>query len=864
MADTNIVINISETGGEKVLKTIKDINSEGEKIGTTGPPALRSLAAASREAGDATDKVVRGHAGINREVLVLSHELALGNYKRFAASLIVLGEQTNALGRTFQLLAPLGVAGGVALAGVAAAAALVAFEMYRGYSQQQDYIKSLILTGNAAGQTMDSINNLAKTTAASSHLTIGAAKELNLALAQSGEVGPRLIGPLGEAFGALQKLTGETAEAAAKAAIKLAEDPVKATLELNKSLHFVTLAQFEQIRALEEAGHTEEAALVASKALAAHLAGPQAEALYHTGDLAKGVAQDFQNLIQWMQKLGQTASTGDRLAEINKQLLAIDEAGRKRASQTLGGNVFADANDKEKREKLLSEQGALNRDLLRQNEKAAADANKAQVESDAISASNRLHSLLKKAHFQENFNTELKKLKEDEAKIVADGGKVSPAEHDAAVAELKRQFGPRKTPTIRTNDNDVYRTALEEQRGFIEKEAGLYKERVLKLKDNLSLGTTTETDYIRDEAAAHITELFNDRAFVLAEEAIAVARAKASGNKQGLADKQRFKNELDKIDREIDAVQLKEVLDLNTYAKKLQAEYNTIELALNKSLSARQTAANRSRNKETMSSSDATTQSALEQNEDKYQALIAQTIEDMQKKGRTADEVAEAVRRLQDAEAKEANQITKIGDQRTTDREDWSRGWQGAFAQYQEDAANAAQQGRSVFQTASKGMEDALVSFVTTGKANFSDFAKSVIADLLRIAAKRAIAGIFDLVLGSIGGGTGAVQGYASAAGISGGRASGGDVQPGKSYVVGEKGPEVMTVGQQGGRVTTNHTSNGGDVNIGTFHIEVKGGETNDQTSAAVQKATLDAMTKIADGRIANAKRPGGLMYATA
>ena len=38
-----------------------------------------------------------------------------------------------------------------------------------------------------------------------------------------------------------------------------------------------------------------------------------------------------------------------------------------------------------------------------------------------------------------------------------------------------------------------------------------------------------------------------------------------------------------------------------------------------------------------------------------------------------------------------------------------------------------------------KGMEDALVNFVTTGKLNFADFARSIIADITRIAIRQAI-----------------------------------------------------------------------------------------------------------------------------
>jgi lambda family phage tail tape measure protein len=48
-----------------------------------------------------------------------------------------------------------------------------------------------------------------------------------------------------------------------------------------------------------------------------------------------------------------------------------------------------------------------------------------------------------------------------------------------------------------------------------------------------------------------------------------------------------------------------------------------------------------------------------------------------------------------------------------------------------------------------KGMEDAIVSFVTTGKASFKDFARSIIADMTRIYAKQLLLKIFGSALGS-------------------------------------------------------------------------------------------------------------------
>ena len=59
--------------------------------------------------------------------------------------------------------------------------------------------------------------------------------------------------------------------------------------------------------------------------------------------------------------------------------------------------------------------------------------------------------------------------------------------------------------------------------------------------------------------------------------------------------------------------------------------------------------------------------------------------------------------------------------------------------QFAKSAFDITKQVEQSFVNAFKGMEDALVKFVTTGKLNFSDLARSIIADLTRIAVRAFI-----------------------------------------------------------------------------------------------------------------------------
>lgn len=130
---------------------------------------------------------------------------------------------------------------------------------------------------------------------------------------------------------------------------------------------------------------------------------------------------------------------------------------------------------------------------------------------------------------------------------------------------------------------------------------------------------------------------------------------------------------------------------------------------------------------------------------------------------------------------------------------DVTSGFQRGFMNLGLEMSNFADMAEKTITNAFQGMEDALVSFVTTGKVDFKSLVDSMLADLTRLLARQAIVGL----LNSISGGTpaGAVANVASAAASSGGgaRALGGPVSPGMGYMVGERGvPEFFQPAQPG------------------------------------------------------------------
>ena len=81
----------------------------------------------------------------------------------------------------------------------------------------------------------------------------------------------------------------------------------------------------------------------------------------------------------------------------------------------------------------------------------------------------------------------------------------------------------------------------------------------------------------------------------------------------------------------------------------------------------------------------------------------------------------------------------------------WAEGWKSAFEDYKVAANNAAAQGRRAFETATRGMEDAIVNFAKTGKFEWRSFLASILEDLLRSQIQQLIANTFGGLFGGGG-----------------------------------------------------------------------------------------------------------------
>ena len=147
----------------------------------------------------------------------------------------------------------------------------------------------------------------------------------------------------------------------------------------------------------------------------------------------------------------------------------------------------------------------------------------------------------------------------------------------------------------------------------------------------------------------------------------------------------------------------------------------------------------------------------------------------------------------------------------------------------------------------------AMTDFIFGTKGSFSDMVNSMLKDLARLALQKSlfeplVSGASDAFSSSSGGIAGLLGGM-----FGGGRAQGGDVQGGKSYLVGEYGPEVVTMGGNG---TVTPSSNG-SVTV-SVNVDASGGSFESNTSFGKQLG--NAIKTTVQSEMLRQKRQGGLL----
>jgi phage-related minor tail protein len=205
---------------------------------------------------------------------------------------------------------------------------------------------------------------------------------------------------------------------------------------------------------------------------------------------------------------------------------------------------------------------------------------------------------------------------------------------------------------------------------------------------------------------------------------------------------------------------------------------------------------------------------------------------------------------------------TKLKETQDDLNSSYAYGAQIALSKYINESKNLANLTSGVVTNAMNGLDNALLGIMsrTTSVADaFSKMTASILNDIARILIRQSItaplAGFISSSLGSFFGGS--VTPTQTSTGLNtfdmgGGRALGGNVSAGTSYLVGEKGAEIFTPNMNGS-ITPNDAMGSVTVNQ-TFNIQTGVAQTVRTEIQSMMPRIMEA-TKAA---VADSKRRGG------
>jgi len=233
----------------------------------------------------------------------------------------------------------LGMVNPFTVAGAAAVALGVAY--YQG-SQEAGVLRlALVTTGNAAGTSVTQLSQFA----AEMGKVSGVESQASAALADfvaAGVRGSDMLKEYAQTAIDWEKATGTSVDKTAKAFAKLQDEPLKAALELQKGMNFLTVATYEEIRALDEQGRKTDAAAVAQKAYSAALRSGAAEIRDNLGTLERTwdkLGKTASTVWSLMLGAGRSATLADKIGGLQQEIATAERqiAAGKGFSETAGG-----------------------------------------------------------------------------------------------------------------------------------------------------------------------------------------------------------------------------------------------------------------------------------------------------------------------------------------------------------------------------------------------------------------------------------------------------------------------------------------------------------------------------------------------
>ena len=227
---------------------------------------------------EGTKKLNLNSLSARRSIAGMIKQLANGNFRGAGNSLFSIANVTGKLPPLFSA-ATLSVVGFIgAVYGIAKVLSSVS-------SEQETFKKSLILTGNYAGTTASNLEAMSQKIGSIGH-NYSETRENIAQLTQQGQLSAKSIENIGTAAAYMSALTGQSSKEAISSFNNIQNSVTEWAYETNKQYHWMDLATYQRIAALEAQGDTEEAIAIATGKYA---------------DVLKTRAEEMKDLLNWLE-----------------------------------------------------------------------------------------------------------------------------------------------------------------------------------------------------------------------------------------------------------------------------------------------------------------------------------------------------------------------------------------------------------------------------------------------------------------------------------------------------------------------------------------------------------------------------------
>ncbi|WP_346833736.1 phage tail tape measure protein [Pseudomonas aeruginosa] len=678
-------------------------------------------------------------------------------------------------------------------AAVAAAGVALALAYEKGSSEANELNKAIVLTGNYAGTTAGQLSAMAASLARANGTQYEAVAVLS-EITATGKFTVDQIEQVATTSIAMQEATGKAVSDTVAEFSKLADEPVKASQQLNEKYHYLTASVYEQIAALDQQGDSLGAAQLAMDAYSQAMDERASQIVENLGTLEtawKTVAGVAKGAWDEMLGVGRTETPEERLEQLTKG--QAFQPGRAVASGAVFGPLgwFNELRKAYQRSSMSDdERGKQFTDALQEIQDEGEKAQKARLdrylEDEAIRGQQSMDKLLESVRTNKEKRDKLnRELDRSIAAIQAanpNDERLRPENIAAARKAIDQKYKDPKTPKGPSTPLD--QSSVTEAKNRLDQLQTDFRNAEQKLQAQQRAGLLSYADYVaqrgelisqnKDQVTAayegeiQALEALRDKSSTTAAQRISLDQ-KIAEARNNMVKAQK------KADADLEVLQLneqgrlkKQAQAVKAYSDALQQQQDALALQGQRAAAAVGMGAQQRRLFDQRGSLD-----------DRFaqQRLDLASQYGDGSRGMSLDEYNDKLKALEANHAAMTQQLQRNYADLQAAQGNWVNGATSAFADYIDSARDVAGQTYELFSNAFSGLEDAVVTFVTTGKASLDDFVRTMIGDLARMATRQLGASLlsgFGLGGGTDGGAQGLTVGASAVSASAGALATAG------------------------------------------------------------------------------------------